>query len=120
MTVAIIFGCLFLYFRLQVVETFHVDVKKLHELWKDTTLEWLQQAQYMPKKMNVPLNNSYLANLTFKDVLPAVYKGMQNLAVGLEQVALDQARERLSFAKDFKNTTFKLRAVSIHIKYNIM
>ncbi|XP_025422766.1 uncharacterized protein LOC112692339 [Sipha flava] len=94
-----------------VVGTFHVDVKKFHDVWKDTTLEWLQQAEYMPKKLNVPLTKSYLDKLTFKDVLPAVYVGMQNLAVGLEQVAWDQDRERLSFAKDFKNITFQLRAI---------
>lgn len=97
-----------------MVETFRMDVKQLHDVWKDTTLLWLKQVDYMPKELDVPLDKAYMAGLTFRDVLHAIYVGMQNLAVGLEQVAWDQERERLPFAKDFKETTFKLRAVSVH------
>lgn len=89
-----------------------MDVKQLHDVWKDTTLVWLHQNKYMPKELDVPLDRSYLTTLTFKDVLLSTYVGMQNLAVGLEQVAWDHDREKLTFAKDFKETTFKLRAVS--------
>lgn len=96
-----------------MVETFHVDVKKNHDHWKGITLDWLELAKYMPKALDVPLSKSYLATLTFRDVLHAVYVGMQNLAVGLEQVAWDQDREMLPYAKYFNETTLKLRTVSI-------
>lgn len=98
-----------------MVETFHVDVKKNHDHWKGITLDWLELAKYMPKALDVPLSKSYLATLTFRDVLHAVYVGMQNLAVGLEQVAWDQDREMLPYAKYFNETTLKLRTVSIYV-----
>lgn len=101
-----------------MVETFHMDVKQLHDVWKDTTLVWLQQNKYMPKELDVPLDRSYLTTLTLRDVLLSTYVGMQNLAVGLEQVAHD--REKLAFGKDFMETTFKLRAVSTKTYYNII
>lgn len=105
----------FLYFfppPSQVNETFKIDIKQLHERFKDSILTWVQQAKYMPKELDVSLDETYLVGLTFKDVLHAVYVGLQNLAVGLEQVTWDQKREELPFFNDFKETTFKLRAVS--------
>ncbi|XP_026805126.1 uncharacterized protein LOC113548445 [Rhopalosiphum maidis] len=102
-----------------VVETFHVDVKKNHEHWKGITLDWLEMAKYMPKALDVPLSKSYLATLTFRDVLHAVYVGMQNLAVGLEQVAWDQDREMLPYAKYFNETTLKLRTILCEVSMAI-
>lgn len=107
-------------FSPQVVQTFHVEVKQLHDMWKHVPLEWLQLTEYMPKELDVPLDKSYMADLTFQDVLHAVNVGLQNLAVGLEQVAWDQERERLPFAKYFKETKFKLRAVSISHNNNTL
>ncbi|XP_050546588.1 uncharacterized protein LOC126909063 isoform X2 [Daktulosphaira vitifoliae] len=103
-----------------VSETFHVDVKQHHDVWKDTSLVWLQQAEYMPKELDVPLDEPYLDSLTLKDVLHAVNVGMQNLAVGLEQVSWDQDRDRLPYSKDFKEATFKLRAVLCEISVAII
>ncbi|XP_050421385.1 uncharacterized protein LOC126833870 [Adelges cooleyi] len=98
-----------------VSDTFHVDVKQHHDVWKDTALMWLQQAEYMPKELDEPLDESYLSSLTIKDVLHAVNVGLQHLAVGLEQVSWDQDRDRQPFSKDFKEATFKLRAVLCEI-----
>lgn len=98
-----------------MVETFHVDVKKNHDHWKGIKLDWLELNKYMPKSLDVPLSKSYLASLKFRDVLHAVYVGMQNLAVGLEQVAWDQDREMLPYAKYFNETTLKLRTVNIYL-----
>ncbi|XP_016664053.1 uncharacterized protein LOC100575771 isoform X1 [Acyrthosiphon pisum] len=102
-----------------VVETFHVDVKKNHDHWKGIKLDWLELAKYMPKALDVPLSKSYLASLTFRDVLHAVYIGMQNLAVGLEQVAWDQDREMLPYAKYFNETTLKLRTILCEVSMAI-
>lgn len=109
------FFILFLFFFVfaQVFETFRMDIKQLHEVWKDTNLMWLKQAEYMPKQLDVPLSDSYLATLTLREVLRTVYIRMQNMAVGLEQVVYDMEQERLRFAKDLKDTTHKLRAVSL-------
>ncbi|XP_025197122.1 uncharacterized protein LOC112595931 [Melanaphis sacchari] len=102
-----------------VVETFHVDVKKNHEHWKGITLDWLEMSKYMPKALDVPLSKSYLATLTFRDVLHAVYVGMQNVAVGLEQVAWDQDREMLPYAKYFNETTLKLKTILCEVSMAI-
>lgn len=96
-----------------MVETLGMDIKQVHDVWKDTNLTWLQQAEYMPKQLDVPLTKSYLATLTFREALRAIYVGMQYLAVGLEQMVYDLESERSSFAKDLKDTTHKLRAVSL-------
>ncbi|VVC33228.1 Hypothetical protein CINCED_3A022227 [Cinara cedri] len=102
-----------------VNETFKIDIKQLHERFKDSILTWVQQTKYMPKELDVSLDESYLVGLTFKGVLHAVYVGLQNLAVGLEQVVWDQNREGLPFLQDFKETTFKLKAILCEVSMAI-
>lgn len=107
-----VFSNFFFFFFAQVKRTFNMDIQQFHNKWKNVSVEWLQLSAYMPKELDVPLCACYMNGLKFPAILHPVNVGLQHVAVGLEQVAWDQGREHLPFAKYFKETTSKLKLVS--------
>lgn len=55
-----------------------------------------------------------------EDSLRNVYSYLQRLAVGLEQVVLDQILYDGRFMEEFNEAEFKLKAVSKHLKSNTL
>ena len=63
---------------------------------------------------NVPISNwIFPLYFQFDETLTNMYKYLQMLAVGLEQVVLDQAAYGGRYLEEFNETEFRLKAVSI-------
>ena len=57
-------------------------------------------------------NLLFLHPLQFEETLINMYKYLQMLAVGLEQVVFDQAAYNGMYLEEFNETEFRLKAVS--------
>lgn len=55
---------------------------------------------------------NFLCQFQVEDILRSMYRGLQKLAVGLEQVVLDQAFHGGSFYQHFHEAEFQLKYVS--------
>lgn len=59
--------------------------------------------------------NLCFLNFQVEDILKSMYRGLQKLAVGLEQVVLDQAFHGGSFYQHFHEAEFQLKYVSYNL-----
>ncbi|CAH1983107.1 unnamed protein product [Acanthoscelides obtectus] len=107
--------------------TFNKNSTSLHKMMEDQKIEWLE---LLPKKLGEELDQEYLKNLVLDDTLLNVYRYLQTIAVGLEQMTWDQEDRNGDFINEFRVMEQQLRSVlcelqntmcekSIPIQYNV-
>lgn len=82
-----------------------------HETWKDMRYDWLPSWNEVPKHLHERPHVAHLKDLELKTSLRSMYTFLQKLAVGLEQVVLDQTVYDGRFMEEFNEAEFKLKAV---------
>jgi len=82
-----------------------------HQYWKDQRLDWLPSYQDIPKHLSEKVHHSHLSSLKMDSALLKIYNYLQKIAVGLEQVVMDQAVYDGDFIQEFNEAEYKLKAV---------
>ncbi|XP_023332161.1 uncharacterized protein LOC111704236 isoform X2 [Eurytemora carolleeae] len=82
-----------------------------HQTWKDQRLHWLPSWHQIPKHLNEKLDAAHLQEIRMENALSKMYSYLQKIAVGLEQVVLDQAVYDGDFIQEFNEAEYKLKAV---------
>ncbi|CAL8115177.1 unnamed protein product [Orchesella dallaii] len=90
------------------------DFQQLH-------YDWLKDvAEKVDKTLGEPVAQERLDSLEVEDILKSMYRGLQKLAVGLEQVVLDQAIHGGSFYQHFHEAEFQLKYVLCEFQIAMM
>lgn len=119
---------------LQVKKTFHAPNWWVHhERWKDMRYRWLQTWKEVPKNLHENALLSHYQELEVRldlcIIFPAkktnilfasqmntalqnVFRYLQKLAAGMEQVVIDQADHNGQFLMEFDTAQFDLKTVS--------
>jgi len=79
--------------------------------WKWQRMSWMPTIKELPKYLDEDLKESYLSTLKMDTALSTMYNYLQRVAVGLEQVVLDQAAYDGEFTQEFNEAEYKLKAV---------
>nr|CAH7712717.1 unnamed protein product [Callosobruchus chinensis] len=96
-------------------------------MMEEQKIDWLE---LLPKKLGEEMDQEYLKNLELDETLLNVYRYLQTIAVGLEQMTWDQEDRNGEFVDEFRIMEQQLRSVlcelqntmcekNIPIRYNV-
>nr|CAI5858256.1 unnamed protein product [Callosobruchus analis] len=88
--------------------TFNKNSTSLHKMMEEQKIDWLE---LLPKKLGEEMDQEYLKNLELDETLLNVYRYLQTIAVGLEQMTWDQEDRNGDFVDEFRIMEQQLRSV---------
>lgn len=104
-----------------VKKTFLVDNWwEHHETWSDMRYQWLPTWSEIPKNLHERTSQAHLESLKIEKAIKDIHRYLQKMAVGLEQIVLDQTLYDGQFMEEFNEAEYKLKAVLCELQIAMM
>ncbi|XP_059084110.1 uncharacterized protein LOC131881294 isoform X2 [Tigriopus californicus] len=104
-----------------VKKTFLVDNWwEHHDAWSDMRYQWLPTWSEIPKNLHERTSQAHLETLKIEKAIKDIHRYLQKMAVGLEQVVLDQTLYDGQFMEEFNEAEYKLKAVLCELQIAMM
>lgn len=79
------------------------------------TLSWLPTREEIPKTLGNKPSENHIKSLKFKEALVDIFHALQKIAVGIEQIVLDEQKYNGNFRENFTKTETQLKNVLCEI-----